>query len=95
MSVPPEPLPPADRRARNIGVGCFTLVAGFFSGGMLGVLVAKIVETVTGAAKCEGIPTCDWAQYMIVGALCGAISLPVLALWRLNRRPPEDSASNS
>jgi hypothetical protein len=88
MSVPPESQPREDVVARNVGVGCFTLLAGFFSGGMLGVFVAKIVQAVTGGPKCEGIPTCDWAQYMIVGAAVGAITLPVLALWRLNRRPP-------
>jgi hypothetical protein len=84
MSVPPDP-PTQDVTARNIGVGCFTTVAGFFSGGMLGVFVSKIVEAVRGLPKCEGIPTCDWGQYMLAGAALGAITLPVLVLWRLNR----------
>lgn len=94
MSVPPEPQP-QDVTARNIGVGCFTTVAGFFSGGMLGVFVSKIVEAATRAPKCEGIPTCDWGQYMVAGAAIGAITLPVLALWRLNRGAPRATPPQS
>ena len=76
------------RAARNIGVGCFTGVAGFFSGAMFAVLIAKIVGSVRGCAPgSEGQP-CDWHIYAGVGAVIGAISLPTLALWRL-RRPKE------
>ena len=36
---------PADefRTSRYVGVGCVTAMAGLFSGGMVGVLVAKMV----------------------------------------------------
>jgi hypothetical protein len=73
------------RAARNFGVGCFTAVAGFFSGAMFAVLIAKVVGSVRGCAPgSEGQP-CDWHIYAGVGALVGVISLPTLVLWRLHR----------
>ncbi len=68
------------------GVGCVTFVAGFFSGGMIGVLVSKAVASFTNAPGCEGIPTCDWHVYMLAGGAIGAITLPAIALWRLRRK---------
>jgi hypothetical protein len=76
--------------ARNIGVGCITTFAGFFSGGMVGVLVAKIVGSVQGCKPAEGLPACNWWVYAGVGAVLGALTLPVLALGRLNRRRPTE-----
>ena len=75
---------------RNIGVGCITTFAGFFSGGMVGVLVAKIVGSVQGCKPAEGLPACNWWVYAGVGAVLGALTLPVLALSRLNRRKPTE-----
>jgi hypothetical protein len=74
-----------DRVGRNIGVGCFTSFIGFFSGGMIAVLIGTIVAFFTRAPKCPGVPLCDWNEWMIVGAAIGATSLPMLALWRLRR----------
>jgi hypothetical protein len=74
--------------AQNIGVGCITTFAGFFSGGMVGVLVAKFVGSVQGCKAAEGLPACNWWVYAAVGAVLGALTLPVLALSRLNRRKP-------
>jgi hypothetical protein len=74
------------RTTRFVGVGCVTAVAGLFSGGMTGVLVAKIVG---GLRRCEaptGLPACDWHVYAGIGMLIGLITLPVLALNRLRRR---------
>lgn len=70
-----------------------TAVAGFFSGAMFAVLIAKIVGSVRGcAAGTEGQP-CDWHLYAGAGALIGAVSLPSVVLWRLRRTegPPPDS----
>ena len=75
----------ADIVARNIGVGCITTVAGFFSGGMIAVLVGKFVGSAQGCRPPEGLPACNWWIYAGIGALIGAISLPFLALRRLNR----------
>jgi hypothetical protein len=71
--------------ARNIGVGCITMVAGFFSGGMIAVLVGKFVGSMQGCKPPEGLPACNWWVYAGIGAIVGALTLPVLALRRLSR----------
>jgi hypothetical protein len=76
--------------ARNIGVGCVTTAAGFFSGGMIAVFVAKIVGSVQGCRPPEGLPACNWWVYAAVGAVIGALTLPVLALTRLNRNRSDE-----
>jgi hypothetical protein len=76
--------------ARNIGVGCMTTLAGFFSGGIVGVLIGKIVGIIEGCKPVEGLPACNWWVYAGVGAVLGALTLPVLALSRLNRRKPTE-----
>ena len=83
-------LPREDRTARNIGVGCVTAVAGFFSGAMVGVFVAKIVGSIRGCKPLEGLPACDWHVYAGIGMLIGVLTLPVLALRRLRQ---SDSAT--
>ena len=75
--------------ARNVGVGCITTVSGFFSGGMIAVLVAKFVGSMQGCQPAEGLPACNWWVYAGIGAVIGALTLPVLALRRLNRRRPD------
>ena len=75
-----------DRTARNVGVGCFTAFIGLWSGAMVAVLIGKIVEGMRGAPTCEGLPMCNWNVYAGVGAVLGAVTLPVLALARLRRR---------
>ncbi len=85
--------PESDREgivARNIGVGCITLMAGFFSGGMIAVLVAKFVGSVQGCKPPEGLPACNWWVYAGIGAIVGALTLPVLALRRLSRARPSE-----
>jgi len=71
--------------ARNIGVGCITGFAGFFSGGMIAVLIGKFVGSMQGCRPAQGLPACNWWVYAGVGAVVGALTLPVLALRRLNR----------
>ena len=74
--------------ARQVGIGCFMAVIGFFSGGMIGVLVSKAVAFFTKAPKCDGIPTCDWYIYMLVGGAIGALTLPWLVVSALRSAPP-------
>jgi hypothetical protein len=81
-SVPP---PDTGRTARNVGVGCVTTVAGFFSGAMIAVFIAKFVGSAQGCRPPEGLPACNWWVYAGIGAALGAVSLPFLALTRLNR----------
>ena len=78
---------PADefRTSRYVGVGCVTAVAGLFSGGMIGVFVAKMVGSFRGCEPPEGLPACDWHVYAGIGMLIGILTLPVLALSRLRR----------
>ena len=75
-----------DRTARNIGVGCFTTFIGLWSGAMVAVLIGRLVEGIRGAPACEGMPMCNWYAYAAVGAVVGAVSLPLLVLTRLRRR---------
>ncbi|MFL5487393.1 MAG: hypothetical protein ACJ8AJ_02815 [Gemmatimonadaceae bacterium] len=82
---------PPDRSeilARNIGVGCLTTVAGFFSGGMIAVMVGKLVGSMQGCRPPEGLPACNWWVYAGIGAVLGALTLPGFALMRLNRKRP-------
>ncbi|NUQ13234.1 MAG: hypothetical protein HUU26_13055 [Gemmatimonadaceae bacterium] len=76
-------------RGRRIGVGCFTTFIGFWSGGMIGVLIGKVVGGARGCVPIEGTPACDWYYFAAVGMIIGAVSLPVLVLRRLgrNRKP--------
>jgi hypothetical protein len=78
--------------ARNIGVGCITAMAGFFSGGMIAVLVGKFVGSAQGCKPPEGLPACNWWLYAGVGAVIGALSLPFLALRRLNKPVESDNS---
>ena len=91
MTAPPGAAPPGmteqeHRTSRNIGLGCFTFVIGGFSGGMIGVLLGKVVGGVRKCVPPEGLPACDWQLYWAVGAVLGALSLPILVLWRLRQR---------
>lgn len=69
-----------------VGVGCFSAIAGFFGGGMIGVLIAWIVGS---ARRCEaqlGIPACDWNKYALVGMLIGVVLVPTVSILRLKGR---------
>lgn len=83
-SPPPPELERGEIVARNVGVGCITTMAGFFSGGMIAVLIGKFVGSAQGCQPAEGLPACNWWMYAGVGALVGGVTLPVLALRRLN-----------
>jgi hypothetical protein len=69
-----------------VGAGCFSAIAGFFGGGMMAVLVAKIVGSVRGCQPPEGIPACNWGQYAMVGMIAGVVLLPLVSIIRLTSR---------
>jgi len=73
-------------RGRRIGVGCFATFVGFWSGGIIGVLVGKVVGNVRGCVPIEGTPACDWYYFAAVGMILGAVTLPLLVLRRLLRK---------
>lgn len=66
-----------------IGVGCLTAPIGFFGGGMIAVLIAKIVDAVQNCRAPEGFPACHTFEFLLPGALIGLIGLPVVSVWRL------------
>jgi hypothetical protein len=69
-----------------LGVGCITLFAGMFGGGMMAVLMGKVVGAVRSCpADPETGAPCDWFTYLVVGACVGAVLLPTVALWRMRR----------
>lgn len=68
-----------------IGVGCFTMVIGFFGGGMIAMLVGKVTDAVTGCRPPEGLPVCTWWRYWWTGGAIGMVGLPSMAVWRLRR----------
>ena len=79
--------PPADEGPwPYIGVGCITIVAGFFGGGMIAVLIAKVIGAVHSCAPdAETGAPCGWYNYMVVGCCIGAVFLPTAAIWRMRR----------
>ena len=79
--TPPE----GPRTAQFLGVGCFMMVAGFFSGGMIGVLIGKLVGIARKCTPEPGLPVCDWHLFAFAGGVVGLLSLPALVLWRLRQ----------
>ena len=73
------------RRYRNLGVGCFTTLIGFFGGAMTSVLLDKMVSQFQNAPQCEGLPTCTWLTWAARGGVLGMIILPTISVWRLKR----------
>lgn len=81
---------------RNIGVGCFTFFIGAVSGAMSGVGIGKLMGFFNRCTPAPGLPACEWWVFAGYGAAFGALTLPVLALWRLKRRDQaEDVASTN
>jgi len=75
--------------------GCLllmTAIGGFFGGGMIAVLVAKIVGSARRCEPAEGLPACDWHLYMLAGAAIGVVLLPTVTFLRLRRTARAESA---
>ena len=85
MTSNASPEPPRDGPWPYIGVGCLTAPIGFFGGGMIAVLVAKLVGAVQNCTPPKDLPACHTFEFLWPGALIGVIGLPVLALYRLRR----------
>ena len=75
--------PPA---AALAGIGCLTAVSGTFAGGMIAVLIGKIVGSLRGCQPPDGTPACDWSSYAAVGMLLGFLVFPTITIMRLRRR---------
>lgn len=87
MAPTDEPPPRAPTpRSTYFGIGCITAVAGFVGGGMIAVLVARIVGALTRCtADSETGAPCGWTTYWFVGALAGLVLLPSIAIWLFAR----------
>lgn len=69
-----------------LGVGCMTAIAGLVAGGMIAVLVAKIVGSLQGCkADADTGAPCDWATYWTWGARIGLILLPTVVIMRMRK----------
>jgi hypothetical protein len=77
-----------------IGVGCFTLPIGFFGGGMIAVLFAKIIGSIQGCVPPEGFPACNTFEFLLPGALIGMLGLPTAAILRLRHGRKATTAVN-
>ena len=81
------------RLAQVVGIGCLTIPAGFFGGGMLGIFVGMLIGNARGCVPPEGMPICDTWTYGVPGMLAGVVLLPAASLWLLSRgrRAPRNS----
>ena len=69
-----------------VGVGCLTAVAGLVGGGMIAVLLAKIVGGISGChSDAETGAPCEWSTYWTWGAWIGLILLPTVVIWRMRK----------
>ncbi|HEY9226685.1 MAG TPA: hypothetical protein VIP11_08575 [Gemmatimonadaceae bacterium] len=86
MTRPPTEAPTESQRPYYFGIGCFTAIAGFAGGGMIAVLVAKIVGSFSRcAADPETGAPCNWFRFWFYGAVAGAVILPTVAILLLRR----------
>jgi hypothetical protein len=77
---------PEDARPHYLGVGCFSVFAGLAGGGMIAVLIAKVVGVATRCpSEAETGAPCNWFTYAVFGAIAGAIILPTLTISLLRR----------
>jgi len=92
QAEPNEPPAAGVSGIRRVGIGCLTLWLGVVSGGMIAVLVSKVVTYLTHGPSCEGVPSCNWTVYWLWGAAIGGVSLPMLVLWVLGKPPKSQNS---
>jgi hypothetical protein len=68
-------------------------IVGYFSGGMIGVAVAKAVGGFNGCVPPEGFPACNFEPYLQVGSLVGLLILPGFMICRLSQSGTADRHS--
>jgi hypothetical protein len=93
MAGTDSPVPTPDSQADPndgiwpyLGVGCVTFVSGLFGGGMIAVLVAKVVGAVQSCTPdAETGAPCNWFSYAVVGALIGMVLFPTTAMLLMRR----------
>lgn len=61
-------------------------MVGLVAGGMIAVLIAKIVGGLHGCRPdVETGAPCEWAGYWTWGARAGFVLLPTIVLWRMRK----------
>ena len=71
-------------------------VIGLAGGGMIAVLVAKIVGAIRGCAPdAETGAPCGWLTYAVFGALTGLVAIPSVAIWRMRHGERSELASGN
>jgi hypothetical protein len=69
-----------------LGVGCFSTLVGFAGGGMISVLIGKIVGAATRCTPdAETGAPCNWFTYAVFGAIIGAVLVPTVSIWFFRR----------
>jgi F0F1-type ATP synthase membrane subunit c/vacuolar-type H+-ATPase subunit K len=83
---PNAPLTPLESRLSYFGVGCVGAIVGLVGGGMIAVLIAKIVG---GLMRCPAVSEsgapCSWTDYWTWGARIGVILVPTVSILLLRR----------
>jgi len=71
-------------------------VIGLIGGGMIAVLLAKVVGAIRGCVPDQetGAP-CGWSTYWTWGARAGLLLLPAAVLWRMRRAEKRHSTSSN
>jgi hypothetical protein len=77
----------------RLAIGCLLLPGSFFGGGMIGVGIAQIVDTVTGCKAASDLPACNTFPYFLGGGILGAVVMIVLIQWRIRRRAGADAGA--
>lgn len=82
----PSPPPPNTTRWEYFGVGCLSTFTGLAGGGMIAVLIAKIIGALTRCpSETETGAPCNWFTYAVFGALIGMVLVPTVSIWFFRR----------
>jgi hypothetical protein len=77
---------PSESKLSYVGVGCVGAIIGLFGGGMIAVLISKIVGGLTSChAEAESGAPCNWTDYWTWGARIGVLLVPAVSIFLLRR----------
>ena len=77
------------------GFGCAMVLGGWFGGGILAIMVLKILSFFTRVGNCSDLPVpCQWYKFAFAGAIIGAIVLPAGAAWQARRNKRRDTGTD-
>jgi hypothetical protein len=80
------PRTPSESKLSYVGVGCVGAVVGLVGGGMIAVMISKIVGGLTHcAAEADSGAPCNWTDYWTWGARIGFFLVPAVSIFLLRR----------